>query len=56
MSPPPRRKKAPGNVLMVAVYTEVYIGAYTKGIIASATPKNELTFPEKDRIGNVKII
>ena len=27
VSPPPSRKKAPGKVLMVAVYTVVYMGA-----------------------------
>lgn len=45
VNPPPSRKKAPGNVFMVAEYSVVYIGAYTRGIIASATPKNEFTFP-----------
>jgi hypothetical protein len=42
---PPSKKNAPGNDLRVAVYTEVYIGAYTSGIMASATPKKEFTLP-----------
>lgn len=46
--PPPNKKKAPGKVFIVAVYTVVYIGAYTKGIIASATPKNEFVLPIKN--------
>lgn len=44
--PPPSRKKAPGKLLSVAPYTVVYMGAYTKGIMASATPNKEFTLPE----------
>lgn len=44
---PPNRKNAPGNESIVDEYNDVYIGAYTSGIIASHTPNNELTFPLK---------
>jgi hypothetical protein len=44
---PPNKKNAPGSVFRVAAYTVVYIGAYTSGIKASATPNNEFTFPGK---------
>lgn len=42
---PPNKQNAPGNVCNVAVYNVVYIGAYNKGINASATPNNEFTLP-----------
>lgn len=42
---PPNKKNAPGRVCIVAEYNVVYMGAYTKGINASATPNNEFTLP-----------
>lgn len=42
---PPIKKNAPGNDLIVALYTALYIGPYINGTNASQTPNNELACP-----------
>lgn len=42
----PNRNIAPGRIFKVAIYTLEYSGPYTRGIVASASPKREFTFPE----------
>lgn len=39
------KKNAPGRKDIVAIYTEAYSGAYTRGIKDETTPNKELTFP-----------
>lgn len=56
VSAPPTKKKAPGSVLIVAAYSEAYIGAYTSGIRASATPNKEFTLPSSSLSTNLVAI
>lgn len=43
--PHPIKNTAPGRTSIVAIYTLVYRGPYTRGNVASVRPRRELILP-----------
>lgn len=47
VSKAPKMNTAPGKIFRVASYTLEYKGPYNSGVMASASPNSEFTFPVK---------